>query len=295
MTRNTSNLQWYSENDSPVSLKGNGHLKIDDQWNFELQLNKINVDYVSSVHLINYLDNHYYGYWENHNELPYSLKGSVDPKGRSIYPKFVIDCIKNNIQEQLEFSFRPIIVSQFDPIFDTRLARSNNPADEWKINPILQFLNNYGFDCSTLGREVKARSVKGEALMRSEKEWASGGDCFIAILTERFQTSTHKLPPGWVHAEDGLSFSNGRPRFVFIEKNIKRDGSYRYFEDNHVLEFDPSNINQIKTQAIKLIQFREECAKNRQSTNLNNLGTIALVASAFIGIAATIDSLTKKT
>jgi hypothetical protein len=42
----------------------------------------------------------------------------------------------------------------------------------------------------------------------------------------------------------------------------------------------------------QLIQFRDECTK-KDKADLNNMGYIALVGFAFIGVAATIDFLTK--
>ena len=50
-------------------------------------------------------------------------------------------------------------------------------------------LNSYGFDCSTIGREIQPAVPKGKAFVDFEKDWASGGDCFISILTPRNKTA----------------------------------------------------------------------------------------------------------
>jgi hypothetical protein len=60
--------------------------------------------------------------------------------------------------------------------------------------------------------------------MDFEKEWASGGHCFISVLTPRDRTADGRLalPSPWVITESGLSFRSDSPHLVFIEKEVDR-------------------------------------------------------------------------
>ncbi len=57
-------------------------------------------------------------------------------------------------------------------------------------------MNKYGLDCSTLGIEIQGTvDPNSNSLIECEKELAPGGDCFIAILTNRYNTFTEKIAP----------------------------------------------------------------------------------------------------
>jgi hypothetical protein len=184
--------------------------------------------------------------WPIESNIPYTLNGTITlpTQPLTLYPRFLIvgnDGLKD-YPIPIEFR-RPIILTNQCPIYDARLAASNYDGDKWKINPIKEILNIYGFDTSTLGIEVQPKVDFGNALLESEKEWASSGDCFIAILTSRhLSTSGEGVIPGWVHKESGLSYSKNRPTLAFVEKSVKIDALYNYLDDNHIIYFDPYNL-----------------------------------------------------
>jgi hypothetical protein len=214
-----------------------------------------------------------------------------------LYPRFLVvgnDGLKD-YWTPIEFR-RPIILTNCCPIYDARLAASNYDGDKWKINPVKEFLNIYGFDTSTLGIEVQAKLDFGNALLESEKEWASSGDCFIAILTSRhLSTSGKGIIPGWVHAESGLSYSKNRPTLAFVEKSVKIDALYNYLDNNHIIYFDPYNLfPSLKESHNKIISFRDECSHQRLSNGLKDLGIITLVGFAAYGFGSFFDGLSKK-
>lgn len=293
--RNTNNLDWNYGFNSHVTLRSKSHLNTTENWTFRLEIDQNNFfDYINSIFLTDYCNNHVYGNWNINCGTPFCLEDSLRTTN-TIYPKFIIYETTHDIPTRFEYSFRPIIVTDYNPVFDARVARSNNPIDDLKINPIIKFLNNFGFDCSTLGREVKPRNNTDNGLMKSEKEWAVYGDCFIGILTKRFDTLTHDgMPPSWIHTEDGLSYSNGRARFAFIEQNVQRDGSYKYLDEKHIIEFDSNNPDKMYDQTYKIMNFREECNNRKLQNHLNNIGTIALVGFGIVGIAVTIDAILSK-
>jgi hypothetical protein len=45
---------------------------------------------------------------------------------------------------------------------------------------IKNILSEYGIDCTTIGKEIQPTIPRGKGFMDFEKEWASGGDCFIS-------------------------------------------------------------------------------------------------------------------
>lgn len=289
MPRNTKNLEWYSDIDLHINLSGNNHLRIGDKWNFTLEIKKAKIDYVYDVHLSDSITNHYYGFWNINQHTPCKLPGVVDSQ-ISIYPTFFIDGIANSKRNLFRYSFKPIIITNFHPIFDARLGKSNDPKDDSITVPIIRLLNYYGFDCSTLNKEVKATNILGNHLMDSEKEWGSQGDCFISILTQRFKNG--KIP-NWLHTEDGLSYSKGRPRFAFKEQNAVIDASYKQYDQDHLIEFNKYNINELYKHQAKILKFREECHNKRINNNLRNFGTIALIGFALVGGKVTLDNLLK--
>jgi hypothetical protein len=70
---------------------------------------------------------------------------------------------------------RPIISTDCYPIYDARLGRSNWTRDEFKIMQIKNTLNKYGFDCSTIGKEIQPVIPRGKDFLDFEKDLASGG------------------------------------------------------------------------------------------------------------------------
>ncbi|MGI9012276.1 MAG: hypothetical protein ACR2F1_13970 [Nitrososphaeraceae archaeon] len=284
-------MNWNYASNAPITLRGKNHLSMNETWRFQFEIDKNNLfNYIDSIHLQDYCNNQWYGNWEINSHIPFSLEENLTCN-RTIYPKFIITSITSGMPSRFQFSFRPIVVSNYNPTFDARVARSIDPNDDWKINPIIQFLNNFGFDCSTLGREVKTRYNSDNHLMNAEKEWASLGDCLIGILVKRFNTQDHGMPTSWVHTEDGLSYSRGRPRFAIVEKGVQRDGSYKYLDPEHVIEFESDKPEKIYEESYKILNFRNECNKNKFHKHLNNLGSIALVGFGILGVAVTIDAL----
>lgn len=167
---------------------------------------------------------------------------------------------------------RPIISTTYYPIYDARLGRSNWTTDEYKIVQIKKILNMYGFDCSTIGKEIQPVIPKGKDFMDFEKDWASGGDCFISVLTPRDRTANGRLalPPPWVVTESGLSYESDRPQLAFIEKGVNRVGLYEEIDNTHVIGFqtDSGKVS-FETEIIKKIgQFRKECQTHQTKKQL---------------------------
>lgn len=234
--------------------------------------------------------------WDISKMIPFTFKGSIKiPIQSSVYPNFIIEGDDGKMIDSTQLIFkRPIIRTTYQPIFDARLARSNWIDDAWKINPIKNFLSIYGFDTTTLGVEVQARNPVGSDLLESEKEWASTGDCFIAILTSRFTLEDHsKIHSAWVHTESGLSYSRNRPQLVFVEDGVKIEGLYNYTDSSHIIKFRPGNENDLVASKNRIQSFREECNANRLRSTVTNIGSILLVGSAIFGAATFLSTLGK--
>ena len=68
------------------------------------------------------------------------------------------------------------------------------------------------------------------------------GDCFIAILTSRYQLDDRSsIHSSWVHTESGLSYSRYRPQLVFVEDGVRLEGLYQYVDDNHIINLNPKS------------------------------------------------------
>jgi hypothetical protein len=158
----------------------------------------------------------------------------------SWYPIIWINGIDQyGYRQQVPFLWSRPIISTAYPIYDARLGRSNWTADENKVILIKNMLNQYGFDCSTIGKEIQPSIPKGKDFMVFEKEWASGGHCFISVLTPRDRTADGRLalPPPWVVTESALSFDSDRPHLVFIEEGVDPVALYRQMDTAHIIGF----------------------------------------------------------
>ena len=176
-------------------------------------------------------------------EIPGSLK--LPAKIASWYAMIIVNgTVQYGYPQQLPFLWAsPIISTGYHPIYDARLGRSNWTIDEPKIVKIKCMLNSYGFDCSTIGKEIQTTVPKGKNFMDFEKEWASGGHCFISVLTPRDRTADGRLalPSPWVITESGLSFRSDRPHLVFIENEVDRVALYGEMDAAHMMGFQAVN------------------------------------------------------
>ena len=156
-------------------------------------------------------------------------------------------------------------------------------------------LNIYGFDCSTIGKETQPAIPKGKGFMDFEKEWASGGDCFISILTPRDRTAYGRLalPPPWVVTESGLGYESNRPHLIFIEKGVRRVGLYGEIDVAHIIEFRTVSGKVIleRNTSEKITQFRNECQKHQTTKQWEGLGRLIFAGFALYGGFKVLDEL----
>ncbi|MFL6403621.1 MAG: hypothetical protein ACJ71M_09110 [Nitrososphaeraceae archaeon] len=156
-------------------------------------------------------------------------------------------------------------------------------------------LNGYGFDCSTMGKEIKAPSLKGKDFIEFEKEWASGGHCFISILTPRDRSANGKLalPSPWVVTEFGLQYKSDRPHLVFVEEGVDSVALYGEMDDNHIVDFNLVNKRVLfdEDNHKKIIQFRKECATHETTNKLEGVGQFIFLGLAFYGGLKFLDDL----
>jgi hypothetical protein len=191
------------------------------------------------------------------------------------------------IQQVPLFYTRPVISTTYHPVYDARLGRSNWTLDEGKIMQIKSVLNKYGFDCTTIGREIQPPIPKGKGFMDFEKQWATGGDCFISILTPRDRTINGNLalPPPWVVTESRLSYDSDRPHLVFVEEGVERAALYGEMDNMHIIPFymdqDTLCIERSFSRKIKL--FRSECETNQSKKTLVGVGQVVFVGLALFG------------
>jgi hypothetical protein len=220
-------------------------------------------------------------------EVPMSLL--VPGEVGSWYPSMLINGTDYyGYIQQIPFSFSRLVIStNYHPIYDARLGRSNWTMDEHKIMQIKNFLNNYGFDCSTIGKGIQPFDLEGKEFLNLEKEWASGGDCFISILTPRDLTMDGRLalPPPWVVTESGLSYDSERPQLVFVEEGVDRVALYGKIDNAHVIQF--SVVHEVvylePNFSEKVRRFRSECQSSQTNKKMEGIGYIIFLGFALYG------------
>lgn len=248
-----------------------------------------------------YLGNMYWTWQLQNWPIPFVLNNPVQlPNGvwGGWRPWVVIEGYDNmRHMNSVEFQFGPpVIATNLQPVFDSRLACSIQPMDQWKIDPIRNHLNAWGFDCSTLGVEFEAKALSGNALLESEKEWAKGGDCFIAVLTQRDVSagSGLGLPTAWTHAESGLSYDRSKPMLAFVESGVRADAIFKQLDADHEIEFDPYNTNASLIAAEQqLHNFRTQCSEYRSQKSKENLKNVAVGVLAAVGAVAVLAKIIK--
>jgi hypothetical protein len=278
---------------------GSRFAHIGGEYNFDLHINSsYPMTYITKVTLELYP---YQWSWNGVQHAPFSLHKYIQLPTviNSWSPKFTLEGYSEYLGIQSsEFNFPAMITTtNVEPIYDARLACSNSPADQWKINPIRDCLGIWGFDCSTLGREVMSSFSSGPGLLESEKIWAEGGDCFIGLLTSR-DISAHSgkgLPPAWPHTESGLTYSKDKPIMAFLENGARADALYQNLDDNHIIEFNPSYpYNDLNLSRNKIQNFREECSRYRSKKSIDGVVNVATTTCAVIGAATIIGYVTNK-
>lgn len=213
-----------------ISLEGNRYLRPGDHYQFTLRINSLVLDYtyLTAINKIEVLlESNLSFVVSTDRTIPSVISSSLrlPNKIASWYPITLINGIDQyGYRQQIPlFWTRPIISTEHHPIYDARLGRSNWTADENIVILIKNMLNTYGFDCSTIGKEIRPTIPIGKDFMHFEKEWASGGHGFISVLTPRDMTADGRLalPPPWIVTESALSFDSDRPHLTFIEEGVE--------------------------------------------------------------------------
>jgi hypothetical protein len=130
-------------------------------------------------------------FWDVCSPTPYLLDGTIRipqiPYSQTWHPEFVMEgCSITGSSSTLSMKVPlTITATSIRPIFNASLACSNWTNDQWKIDPIRDYLSNWGITYTTLGREVTSISLSGTGLIESENEWSKNSDCFIAVLSSR--------------------------------------------------------------------------------------------------------------
>lgn len=274
--------------DFNISLGDNRYLRPAQNYELKLRidflsLSNVPVTVIRNIEFI--LDRSYFYKIEVNGcvpcEIPLSLV--MPEKNSSWYPTLIVNGIDHyGYPQRIPFLYtRPIISTYLHPIYDARLGRSTWNSDEGKIFLIKNMLNAYGFDCSTIGREIQPPKMSGTDFIAFEKQWASEGHCFISVLTPRDRTSDGRLalPPPWVVNEAGLSYESDRPQLIFAERGTDLVAMYGYVDQLHIINFSIANHKVFLPNDIheKLMQFRNECQKYGSDKKKQEVGKFIFV------------------
>lgn len=290
----------YDQINFDILLDGNRYLTPGGCYDFSLRINHLmlyerSIVGISTVQIL--LRDYSNPTQDIYAEIPTNLSTPCEVPGSirlpmitgSWYPIIVINGIDQyRYPQQMPLFFtRPIIATGYFPVYDARVRRSNWTIDEYKVVQIKSVLNRYGFDCSTIGKEVQAPVPKGKGLMDFEKEWASGGHCFVSVLTPRDRTADSRLalPPPWVITESGLSYDSDRPQLVFIENGVDPVALYGEMDRDRIIGFRVvgSEVLFERETGEKLLRFRNECQAHETGKTLQGIGQGIFIGFALYG------------
>jgi hypothetical protein len=131
-------------------LSGSKFFKPGDLYRFTLQLFQISpLVSVNEIDLV--VGESIICSWRCLANLPYILEGCARlPNFFNVWlPRFFLkgrDMIGRNRDLELRFDNLVLTTTACAPIYDTRLACSNWSSDQWKIDPVRNFLRVWGFD-----------------------------------------------------------------------------------------------------------------------------------------------------
>ncbi|MGD1836994.1 MAG: hypothetical protein ACPKPY_02915 [Nitrososphaeraceae archaeon] len=308
VVRNSSNLKWNAYFNTPIKLWIDKNVRVGSHINFQLTINQI--DSLRRIKKIIFTGFSQKLVWNVDLEIPCNFFNTIQlPNIPLVIPiSFIIEGEKDhNIKFSESLNFKQyIIATNYQPIFDARLAASHPKEDERIINPLKRYLNSLGFRTLTLGKELitnhEITDQQGnliitdpEGFKKAEKEWASTGDCFIAILTKRdITTSGEYITPAWISQEIGLAYDPNKPIFIFAHKKVKLDGLLSLIDNNHVVIFDDDVTHSLNGEATtKIISFRNECNVKKNLKYVTDLANIGIFGLAVFGAIFLTDSLNK--
>ncbi len=283
-----------------ISIEGSRYSRPSTDYAFRLNINQLAINGVPIINLIGiqlYLEKGLNYNLQTNQLVPCTVSRSLSLPERmgSWYPLKLINGIDEyGYRQQVPFFYsRPIISTVYHPIYDTRLGGSNWTIDDYKIIQIKNMPNIYGFDCSTIGKEIQPMIPKGKGFIDLEKEWASGGDCFVSILTPRDRTAGGRLalPPPWVITESGLSYKSDRPQLVFIEEGVNAVGLYGEIDNAHIIKFQMigGKVLPEGNMPEKISRFRNECQTHQTNKKLEGVAQVVCLGLAFYGGLRAID------
>lgn len=148
---------------------------------------------------------------------------------RKIYCSLETFVYKSKVQKWINCRFvsrkEPIpLFIKPEPVYKVFISRSNWEQDKPLIDPIVKRISEWGFNCNTVGINVKAKNPN-KPTPEIKREIANA-DCLIAIATSRDLLVKYDqwTAPDWLHGEVGIGFGKEKPILVIYEKSIRLAG-----------------------------------------------------------------------
>lgn len=184
---------------------------------------------------------------------------------------------------------RPITSEKFSlnvfvkPIYRVFLSRGIRFEDKIIGNPIAQMIREWGLFPITVGINVSAPSSLTNEIINSQIQ---GSDGLIAIATPRIldqNTYTYKTLE-WLHSETGMAYAQRKPILILKDRNVNLGGLASYLNPNTQLEFDPTNLDELKAiLSPAMLWFRDSIEKQRTEDFYKNLEDLAIKGLAAVG------------
>ncbi len=168
------------------------------------------------------------------------------------------------------------------PFYKVFISRGLRVEDRAIGDPITEMIKEWGFDTVTVGIEIK---VPDNQVPQAIKEEIKKADALIAIATPRYLDALTGLwrTLEFLHNETGIAFGLNKPLLILKERNISLGGLPSYLKTIPIIEFDPYNLNELKTTLSRIMpEFRNWIELHKREEFYDALEKILLFGAIVI-------------
>jgi len=167
------------------------------------------------------------------------------------------------------------------PVCRAFISRSIWEQDKPLLDPIVSRIAEWGFDCRTVGINVRAYDPQRptpEILTEIQ-----AADCLVAIATPRDPLVNQGLwtAPEWLHGEVGIGFGKEKPILVLHDERVRLGGLPAQF---YHTSFDAWNLHALMPKLDAIMPLVRDWVQKKQSNEFwENLLKVAVIGA--IGVA----------
>lgn len=161
------------------------------------------------------------------------------------------------------------------PKYSAFVSRSVSERDSSTIDPIVQSIEDWGFEIHTVGINL---FTAPEDVPDYVREWILKSDCLIAVATKRDISAITGLwkTLEWLHGEVGIAFGVDKPILILRDYEVQLGGLPSSIPSWQI-PFDIANLQAIKTDlSMKMPAFRSQIGESRKTKFWVNMKNVAI-------------------